>query len=127
MPNFIKEIIENSAARGSRSSALQPLLIVLGILAGLVPSASWAGVSEKVLYMLIGLVVFVLCIIVICYVVFMVKSPDALRSERFQITKMAIDRGLIGDDLVGMDSSTGGRGEPVGYVVDHETEGLPHE
>jgi hypothetical protein len=36
------------------------------------------------------------------YIFFMFRDPDALRSERYSIQKMAIEKGLIGDDLHGL-------------------------
>jgi hypothetical protein len=38
----------------------------------------------------------------IAYIVLMVRDPYALRSERYSIQKMAIEKGLIGDDLHGL-------------------------
>ena len=37
----------------------------------------------------------------IAYCYFMVKSPDALRSEKFTLSKLAIERSVIGDNLTG--------------------------
>ena len=36
------------------------------------------------------------------YVFFMFKDSDALRSERYSLSKMAIEKGLIGDDIKGL-------------------------
>ena len=36
------------------------------------------------------------------YIYFALKNPDALRSERFTLSKMAIEKNLIGDDVAGL-------------------------
>jgi hypothetical protein len=38
----------------------------------------------------------------IAYAYFATKTPDALRSERFYLQKLAIKRGLVGDSLTGL-------------------------
>jgi len=37
----------------------------------------------------------------IAYIYFAIKSPDYLRTERYSIQKMAIERGLVGDSTAG--------------------------
>jgi hypothetical protein len=46
------------------------------------------------------------------YIFFMTRDPDALRSERYSIQKMAIEKGLIGDDLHGLLEPTEGTTPP---------------
>lgn len=36
------------------------------------------------------------------YLYFAVKDPDALRSEKFTLSKMAIEKNLIGDNTAGL-------------------------
>jgi hypothetical protein len=36
------------------------------------------------------------------FIFFVFKDPDALRSERYSLSKMAIEKGLIGDDIKGL-------------------------
>jgi hypothetical protein len=38
---------------------------------------------------------------IVAYVYFALRDPDALRSESFALRKMAIQKGIIGDDLMG--------------------------
>jgi hypothetical protein len=42
------------------------------------------------------------CIFLAFYMYFAVKNPDALRSEKYTLSKMAIEKNLIGDDKVGL-------------------------
>ena len=41
-------------------------------------------------------------IYLLSYVYYALKNPDALRSERFTLSKMAIEKNLIGDDKAGL-------------------------
>jgi hypothetical protein len=45
-------------------------------------------------------VVFVLAF-TSAYFFLMIKNPDALRSEKFQLSKIAIERSMIGDNITG--------------------------
>jgi hypothetical protein len=60
--------------------------------------AAWRGAPDWLLYFFGG----VLALLLLCYLVthfyFMVRDPDALRSETFKIQKMQIERGMFGDD-----------------------------
>lgn len=55
----------------------------------------WATVG---LFVALGL-----CVIayLVAYGYFMLKSPDALRSERFTLSKLALERSITGDNLAG--------------------------
>ena len=44
---------------------------------------------------------FLLLVAVFGFVYFMFKDPDMLRSERFSLEKMAIEKGLYGDNIQG--------------------------
>jgi len=43
----------------------------------------------------------VILVVLIAYLYLMVKNPDALRSERFTLSKMALERSVTGDTLAG--------------------------
>lgn len=48
------------------------------------------------------LIAITVCIYLISFVYFALKDPDALRSERFTLEKMAINKGIVGDDTTGI-------------------------
>lgn len=52
--------------------------------------------------MLAGLVVFLVLFMLWWFAHFAKVNPDSLRSERFTLSKMAIDKGLVGDDSAGL-------------------------
>jgi hypothetical protein len=57
---------------------------------------------EWVTATVLGMIVLDLLAFVGVAIYFSIKSPDNLRSERHSISKLAIDRGLIGDNVRGL-------------------------
>jgi hypothetical protein len=56
-------------------------------------------------WMLVGVFAMLcLCFLlfIVAYIYFCITNPDALRSEKFALTKMAIERGISGDNLAGI-------------------------
>ena len=70
------------------------------LLVGLMGSL-WASAPEWLLKWLLGLVVGDAILFGIAFLYFMIKNPDTLRSESFELEKMAMERGLLGDSLQG--------------------------
>jgi len=44
----------------------------------------------------------VLAVFLGAYVYLLLKQPDALRSEQFTLSKLAIEKGMVGDSVAGM-------------------------
>jgi flagellar basal body-associated protein FliL len=102
MPDLIRSLLEQASAQGSRSTALNPLGWALAIaLSGLAAIVR----AEKAPGWLIVLLSVLVSILVLAYLVayfyFMRKDPDALRSEKFTLSKMAIEKSITGDSLKG--------------------------
>ena len=101
MVQILRKFMEQQAGSGKRSTALQPIIYITSILLlGLIGSFQvnaplWLSVS--LFCMLVGSIL----LFGVAYIYFMLKNPDALRSEKFNITKVAIEHGLIGDDMLG--------------------------
>ena len=97
----VREYLEHVSGSGRRSTVLSTLIVMDGLfLLGLVASL-FAPAPEWVLQWLLGLVVFVTALFGIAYTYFMFTNPDALRSERYGLEKMAIEHGIRGDSLQG--------------------------
>lgn len=98
---ILKALLEHSTASGTRSGVLSPLMYLVGILfVGLLTAH---GMSAPP-WMVVGIaaaIIVCLVLLFIFYVYFALVSPDALRSERFNIAKLAIEQGMVGDDLWG--------------------------
>ena len=85
---------------GKKSHALIPLFWVLALIG--ICLAIFASLDFKqktfVIITFIVLFVIVLIIIIIAYVFFMLKNPDYLRSESFTLSKIALEKGILGDN-----------------------------
>ena len=99
--NLLRELLARSTADGSRTNALNHLqwmiaafLVVLMVLATL-------AIAQWILILVAILLVILFAAYLATHFYFAVKNPDALRSERFSIQKMAIERGIIGDSQSG--------------------------
>jgi hypothetical protein len=90
----------------SRSSVLNPLqwtlvILVFGVAACLLFHAPpWLVILFAVMLAL-ALILFLGA-----YVYFASVNPDALRSEQFSLSKLAIEKGMLGDSLAGLHPST---------------------
>lgn len=99
---LIETFLQRADIGQSRTSALNPLqwmliILVVGLFLSLLGKAPiW------VLIVLLTLIVIVAVFLVYCYSYFMRNNPDALRSEKFLFSKLAIERGMYGDSLVGL-------------------------
>ena len=86
----------------SRSSVLNPLqwmlvILVFGIgICLLFHAPTWLVVLFAVM------VALALALFLLAYVYFARVNPDALRSEQFSLSKLAIEKGLLGDSLAGL-------------------------
>lgn len=99
---LIRSFLQQASAQGSRSTALNPLgWLVALLMPGVVATSIWS----------VPVVVTMTLLVMLCaasvlyggaYIYFMLKDPDALRSEKFTLSKMALERTAVGDDLVGL-------------------------
>ena len=99
--DVLRQYLEHASASGRRSTVLSTLIVMGGVLlAGLVGSLL-SSAPEWLLKWLLGLIVGDAGLFGIAFLYFMFKSPDALRSESFELEKMAMERGFFGDSLQG--------------------------
>ena len=118
MPSLdaFRDSLDQTFPSGTRSTALQPLAWLVGILTSGLVIAATSGAPTWVLICIaifFGLSVLVYLVI---YVYFAIKNPDALRSERYTLSKMAIEKDLIGDDKSGLkeaDESDKAQSRPI--------------
>jgi phage shock protein PspC (stress-responsive transcriptional regulator) len=101
MPSEIRELLQEALTRSAKSTALKPLAgLVAALLAGCVASSHW-GVDEWLVRLLAILTCVTIAIFLAAYIYFALTNVDALRSEKFTIQKMALEKGFRGDDLTG--------------------------
>lgn len=86
----------------SRTDVLKPLVWPLGITASAVPALLaakaplWMPISAGSAFCVL------LIVYIIAYITLLIFRPDYLRSENYELTKMAIQNGLLGDSKSGM-------------------------
>ena len=94
----------------SRTSVLNPLQWTLVIL--FLGLCILVAANADYWIILAVLICTLLCfaLLAAAYIFFMFKNPDALRSEDFSLHKLAMEKGLYGDSIHGLntiDASTG--------------------
>ena len=95
--------LSRSSAAGSRKTALAPFQWLLAlILSALLVASSQTGLENGPVVTLLlwfaGITFGMTCLAAL-YLLF--KRPDFLRSERFSIEKLMIERGIVGDTMSG--------------------------
>ena len=101
MVQALLQLFQHQAGSGKKSTALQPIIYLAGfVLLALIVSFQldtplWLSIA---LFVILGIIIL---LFVGAYIYFMFRNPDALRSEKFNITKFAMERGLIGDNILG--------------------------
>ncbi len=99
---FLKALFHQATAYGTRSTVLNPLgwLIALLLPATIgsfyFKTPTWLGVILAILSFLSVILYF------FSYIYFMFKDRDALRSEKFSLQKLLIEKGFFGDDTQGL-------------------------
>ena len=101
VPEPLGTFLHKALAHGSRSTVLHSLGWLLGICSASSISAfslkapSWLGTIFG-----IGAAISI-ALYLIAFVYYGLTDPDLLRSEKYYLHKMAIQRGFFGDDLTG--------------------------
>lgn len=99
---IIKYFLEHSNASGSRSTVLKSISWLIGLLLpSTIVSSYLRGDSWLTVALFILLFVSVL-IFFFAFIYFMFHDKDALRSEKFIINKLAIEKGVYGDSKHGL-------------------------
>lgn len=100
--NIIKELLEKSDASGSKSTILKPLTWLLSVLiAGLFVLFKADAPSWMIVFFVVLISIIVL-LFLFAYIYCLFRDRDALRSEKFSIQKMAIEKGIYGDNITGL-------------------------
>ena len=102
MPNLLHSFFSEASAKGARSTALHALQWGMAMLLISISIMAMADAPSWILIAISSAFGLVLVTFIGAYIFLLIKNPDALRSERFTLSKMAIERGLIGDSLSGL-------------------------
>lgn len=111
---ILKSFFEHAASHGSRSTILKDLIWLIGVTFSALLTCSWLNIGSHVLYVITGVLVVEILLFIFAYVYCLFKNPDWLRSEKFSIQKMAIEKGVIGDSLTGFVDGGSEKAPPIG-------------
>jgi thiol:disulfide interchange protein len=98
---LIQSFLQQATASGTKSTALTDLRWFAAILASALLIATQTASPPWILIFLAVMLGLVGLTYVGAYIFFAIRSPDALRSEKFTLSKMAIERSVTGDNLAG--------------------------
>lgn len=99
---LLSSFLQRATASGAKSTVLTELKWFAGIafaallLAAQMSTPSWILIGISAVAGLVSL------LFLSAYIYFAIRSPDSLRSERFTLSKMAIERSIKGDNLSGL-------------------------
>ena len=99
---MLQSFFSQANARGARSTALHALQWTIGLFLSAMALLVVGGAPT---WLLIGVCValsLVLLVFLGSYLYLLFSNPDALRSEHFSLSKMAIEKGLVGDNVSGL-------------------------
>ncbi len=118
MQNLFHSFFSEANAKGAKSTALHSLQWGMGMLAVCISYFLNFGKCTNLLLLIVLAVAFGLVLITFlgAYMVLLRKDPDALRSESYTLSKMAIERGLMGDNQHGLIDQS--KANPKAIVVE---------
>jgi hypothetical protein len=99
---LFRSLLQQATAQGSRANALNPLAWAFGLsLSALLVAARISGAPQWLLVLLGVAVAGTGIAFLVAYFILLFVDRDALRSERFTLSKLAIENGVTGDSLRG--------------------------
>ena len=104
MPNieWLSTFCDQATAQGARSTIVRPLTWLIGLLLSTLMIILYINVATWLLLLLAVLLCVSFVMFCSTFVYFALKNPDYLRSERYTLTKMAIEKHLYGDRETGL-------------------------
>lgn len=118
--SFPKQSRQFSLGKIRIKNAFNPILYLVVVVGIVVSMAFNAGVDEKFIWAILGLFFFVIVAACWAYFYFMIKDPDRLHSEEFQLKKHTLEMehgmGLIPHSV---DGPLGGNP----HIIEGNTEG----
>lgn len=92
----------NVEGMNARSNVIVSLLWLFFLTLGSTVTYAIWGDKEILLYFFIGALSVELLSIIVAYFIFVFKDPDCLRSETYTLSKLAIEKGQVGDNQTGL-------------------------
>jgi threonine/homoserine/homoserine lactone efflux protein len=99
---LFRSLLQQATAQASRANALNPLAWAFGLaLSALLVAARISGAPQWLLVLLGVAVAGTGSAFLVAYFILLFIDRDALRSERFTLSKLAIEKSVTGDSLRG--------------------------
>lgn len=104
MPEWFKDLLTMAMAEGhgSRSTVMQSLLWMIGLLVVADCGLATANAPTWMLILFSCLMVLAIVVAIVVFCILVVRSPDLLRSEKYHIRRMEIEQSSIGDSVQGV-------------------------
>ena len=87
---------------GEKSTILKPLTWLISILLASMILGNYFELPKWILIMFAIIVGIIIILFIVSYIYCLFNDRDALRSEKFSIQKMAIEKGVYGDSISGI-------------------------
>ena len=99
---FITSLLQHATAEGSRSTVLRPLSWLAGIcVVGLLGCLEFKA-PDWITDMFAVMIALAFLLFIGAYIYCLMNDREALRSEKYSIQRLAIEKGLLGDSTSGM-------------------------
>lgn len=98
---IINHLFQRSDASGSKSTILKPLTWFISLLIGGLLATLYLKAQNAIIIFFIVLISLACLAFFFAYIYCLFTIPDALRSETYSIQKMAIEKGIYGDNSSG--------------------------
>ena len=98
----IRELLSRSDASGSKSTILKHLTWFLALIIGGILTLLKFGSPIGLTIMLAVIFCLGVAVFFFVYIYCLINDRDSLRSEKFTIQKLAIEKGIMGDDVTGI-------------------------
>lgn len=120
---LLSALLQHNIAKGYKSNVLNPLIWLTGTFFIAIVGAIISKAPTWILIVLIVLLILIIGLFSFAYCFCLIKNPDALRSEKYSIEKMAIEKGYIGDSIKGMmkKESFTAQGEVAAELIDDDS------
>jgi hypothetical protein len=99
---FFRSFLQQANATGTRSTALTDLRWFAALVLSALLISIKFNAPAWILYSLFVLLGIVSLVYLAAYIFFAICDRDALRSEKFTLSKMAIEKSITGDNLSGL-------------------------
>lgn len=106
MGEWLTQFLRLSEARATRSTAMQPILWLVGMFAGLTGASIVYAAATWIVAILMGTTI-ALAIVAVCMFIWLVRiNPNLLRSEKFLLEDKRIEQSRMGDSIRGVIEET---------------------